>query len=250
MPTLLVIPARIGSTRLLRKPLQLLAGFPLVVRVVERARQVPGIDRIVVATDSEEVVAAVRPTGVEVAITSPDHPSGSDRVAEVAMRADMTSYDVIINLQGDEPFMPGEAITGSVNMVRSGFDIGTAAAPLDPSLRNEPHLVKVVSNSLGEARYFSRSAIPFLRDPVDLPQAQWWQHLGVYAWTRETLFKVTSLPPSPLEQTEKLEQLRALEAGFTIGVAQLNQPVPAGIDTAADLAAAEALWQQTLKEFR
>lgn len=245
-----MIPARLASTRLPRKPLQPLGGQPLILRVVERARQVPEIDRIVVATDSREIVEVVQPAGVEVLLTSSDHASGSDRVAEVAGLREMEQYEVVINLQGDEPFLPIEAITGSVRKVMEGYHIGTAAAPLAPALRDDPSRVKVVCNSRGEARYFSRAAIPYLRDPVDLHLAAWWQHLGVYAWRRETLFRVTSLPPSMLEQTERLEQLRALEAGFTFGVAHLELPAPAGIDTPADLDAAELLWQRISKEPR
>lgn len=248
VPVLLVVPARLGSTRLPRKPLQLLGGEPLVARVAERARRVPGVDRLVVATDAEEIAAVLAGRGVEVLMTGGGHESGTDRVAEVAARPDMAGYDVVVNLQGDEPFMPVEAVAGAIAMTRAGYEIGTAAAPLDPALRHEPSLVKVVCDARGGARYFSRAAIPHLRDEADAPLARWWQHLGVYAYRREALLRVTALPPCTLERIERLEQLRALDAGIGIGVALLDQPAPAGIDTPADLAAAEVRWRDTPKD--
>lgn len=243
MPVLLVVPARVGSTRLPRKPLQLLGGAPLVARVVERARQVPGVARLVVATDADEIAAAVAGLGVDVVMTDPTHESGTDRVAEVARRTEYAGCDVVVNLQGDEPFMPVEAVAGAIRRVEGGDAIGTAAAPLDPALRDHPALVKVVCDDRQRALYFSRAAIPFVRDPADLPGARWWQHLGVYAYRRDVLLQVTALAPSALERLERLEQLRALQAGLSIGVALLDQPAPAGIDTPEDLAAAEVRWR-------
>ncbi|HET9065833.1 MAG TPA: 3-deoxy-manno-octulosonate cytidylyltransferase [Gemmatimonadales bacterium] len=242
MPVLIVIPARLGSTRLARKPLQLLAGEPLIVRVIERAREVPGVDHIVVATDAAEVAEAVRGTGVDVAMTRTDLSSGTDRAAAVAIRSDYHRFDIIVNMQGDEPFLPIAAVTGAIDRVRGGDAIGTAAAPMDPALRDDPSRVKVVCNDLSRAIYFSRLAIPAVRDAADLPDAHWWQHLGVYAYRREALLRVASLPPSRLERMERLEQLRALEAGLPIGVALLDRPAPPGIDTPEDLAIAVAQW--------
>lgn len=243
MPVLLVVPARVGSTRLPRKPLQLLGGAPLVARVVERAREVPGVDHLVVATDSLEIAEALAPWGVTVVMTDPAHESGTDRVAEVARRPEYAGCDIVVNLQGDEPFMPIDAVAGSIARVHQGDAIGTAASPLDPAHRHEPALVKVVTDAAGRALYFSRAAIPHLRDPADLPDARWWQHLGVYAYRREVLLHVTTLPPCALERTERLEQLRALDAGLSIGVAFLDRPAPAGIDTPADLATAQLRWR-------
>jgi len=242
VPVLIVIPARLGSTRLARKPLQLLAGEPLIVRVVERAREVPGVDHIVVATDDPEVARAVESTGVDVAMTRADLSSGTDRVAAVAVRSAYQRFDIIVNIQGDEPFLPIAAVTGAIDRVRGGDAIGTAAAPMDPAVRDDPSRVKVVCNDHSRAIYFSRLAIPAVRDPADLADAHWWQHLGVYAYRREALLRVASLPPSRLERMERLEQLRALEAGLQIGVALLDRPAPPGIDTAEDLATAEARW--------
>ncbi|MES2305830.1 MAG: 3-deoxy-manno-octulosonate cytidylyltransferase [Gemmatimonadota bacterium] len=243
MPVLLVVPARVGSTRLPRKPLQLLGGAPLVARVVERARQVPGVDHLVVATDSIEIADALGYLGVAIVMTDPGHESGTDRVAEVARHPDYAGCEIVVNLQGDEPFMPVEAVAGAMARVRQGDAIGTAAAPLDPALRHEPALVKVVSDASGRALYFSRAAIPHVRDDADLAAARWWQHLGVYAYQRDALLQVTALPTCALERAERLEQLRALDAGLTIGLAFLDRPAPAGIDTPADLAAAEMRWR-------
>jgi 3-deoxy-manno-octulosonate cytidylyltransferase (CMP-KDO synthetase) len=239
----LVVPARVGSTRLPSKPLQLLGGAPLVARVVERAREVTGVARLVVATDSPDIAHAVAPWDVEVVMTRADHESGTDRVAEVARRSEMAGFDIVVNLQGDEPFMPAEAVAGAIARVHGGDAIGTAAAPLDPALRNDPARVKVVTDDAGRALYFSRAAIPHVRDTADLPAARWWQHLGVYAYRRDALLRVTALPPTALEQLERLEQLRALAAGLAIGVAFLDHPVPPGIDTPDDLAAAELRWR-------
>ena len=242
MPVLIVVPARVSSTRLPRKPLLPLAGAPMVARVYERACAVPGVDRVVVATESDEVAEALRPWQAEVVLTAATHESGTDRMAEVARRPEFAGYDVIVNLQGDEPFMPLEAVTGAIARVTGGDPIGTAAAPLDPHLRDDPARVKVVCDGAGRALYFSRAAIPFVRDAADLAVASWWQHLGVYAYRPDVLEQITTLPPTRLEQLERLEQLRALDAGLVIGVAFLDHPAPPGIDTADDLAAAEARW--------
>src|SRR5690606_30998368 len=140
--------------------------------------------------------------------------SGTDRVAAVAARAEFTGYDIVVNLQGDEPFMPLEAVQGAIARVSHGDAIGTAAAPLDPAHRDDPSLVKVVCDDQCRAMYFSRSAIPHLRDAADLEQTSWWQHLGIYAYRRDVLLRVAGLPATRLERSERLEQLRALAAGF------------------------------------
>lgn len=247
MPVLLVVPARVGSTRLPRKPLQLLAGAPLIARVVERAREVPGVDRLVVATDSEEIRTALAPWSVEVVMTPSTLESGTDRVAAVARLPEGAAYDVVVNFQGDEPFLPVAAVSGAVARVLAGDEIGTAAAPLAAELREEPSRVKVVCDRAGRALYFSRSAIPHLREAGDAGSSRWWQHLGVYAYRRDVLLALAAAPPTMLERAERLEQLRALEAGYRIGVALLDEPAPAGIDTPADLAAAQLRWD-TLAE--
>jgi 3-deoxy-manno-octulosonate cytidylyltransferase (CMP-KDO synthetase) len=214
-----------------------------VARVIERAREVPGIDRLVLATDSERIAEAVADWHVDTILTAVDHESGTDRVAEIAALPGFAHYDVVVNLQGDEPFMPTDAVTGAIDRVRCGDAIGTAAAPLDPALRHDSARVKVVCDSRGRAMYFSRAAIPHVRDAADAEVARWWQHLGVYAYRREVLLEVTTLRIGELERSERLEQLRALAAGYSIGVALLDVAVPPGIDTMDDLAAAEARWR-------
>ena len=215
-----------------------------MVRVVERARLVAGVDRIVVATDSGAVIDALAPSGVHSVLTSARHESGTDRVAEVARMPAFGDFDPIVNLQGDEPFVPVAAVEGAIARVLAGDDLGTAAAPLDPELRHDPARVKVVCDRGGRALYFSRAAIPAVRDAADEATTRWWQHIGVYAYRRSALLALAALPPTDLERAERLEQLRALDARFTVGVALLDAPAPAGIDTPDDLAAAEARWRE------
>jgi 3-deoxy-manno-octulosonate cytidylyltransferase (CMP-KDO synthetase) len=242
MPVLGVIPARLGSTRLPRKPLQLLAGEPLVNRVAERVREHAVADRIVVATDSRDIATVVERLGVEVVMTHDRHLTGTERVAEVAARPEFQGYDLIVNIQGDEPFVTREAIAGSLDRVRAGDDVGTVAAPLDPGLADDPARVKVVTDRWGRALYFSRAVIPFRRDPAEPAEGLYWQHIGVYAYSRPALARWVSLAPSPAELAEKLEQLRALQDGMSIGVTRLTEPALPGIDTPDDLRRAEAQW--------
>lgn len=247
MKTLAVIPARLGATRLPRKPLRLLAGRPLVVRVWERVSAMDVADRCVIATDSEEVARAARENGAEAVLTSPNHPSGTDRVAEVASHADYVGYDTILNVQGDEPFISADAVRAALGMVTQAFSIGTAAVRAAPAVLAEPSVVKVVAADDGRALYFSRAPIPFLREPKDaddtaLLRARVWQHLGVYAYTREALRRWVALPEHPLERIERLEQLRPLAAGWAIGVGVVDGPLRRGIDTEHDLAQANSEW--------
>ena len=245
MKTLAVIPARLGASRLPRKPLRLLAGLPLVLRVWQRVESMHLAERCVIATDSDEVAEAVRPHGAEVLITSAEHPSGTDRVAEVAARREFRDYDAIVNVQGDEPFVAESAVRGAVSQITSGnFPLGTAAARPSDDILEEPSVVKVVAADDGRAMYFSRAAIPFLRDAADaqLRTTRVWQHIGVYAYAREALARWVSLPPHPLERIERLEQLRPIAAGMAMGVALVSEPPHIGIDTAADLSRANADW--------
>jgi 3-deoxy-manno-octulosonate cytidylyltransferase (CMP-KDO synthetase) len=242
MRVLGIIPARLGSTRLPNKPLQLLAGEPLITRVVERVLDHDLVDELVVATDSSRVADAVRPYRVCPVLTGSSHPTGTDRVAEVAARPEFAGFDVLLNIQGDEPFVAREALAGAVRCVEEGSDIGTAAAPLDPAQAEDPNRVKVVSDARGRALYFSRSVIPHqLRADGQSPNL-YWQHVGVYAYTPEALRRWPTLIPAPAEQAEHLEQLRALYHGMSIGVAHLENPVFPGVDTAEDLRRAEAHW--------
>jgi 3-deoxy-manno-octulosonate cytidylyltransferase (CMP-KDO synthetase) len=242
---LAVIPARLGATRLPRKPLRLLGGKPLVVRVWECVTDMGVASRCVVATDSEEVAAAVRAAGAECVLTRGDHPSGTDRVAEVAARPEFARHDAIVNVQGDEPFVQREAVAGASELVTSGrFPLGTAAAPVSGDAWHQPHVVKVVTADDGRAMYFSRASIPFVRDPADrtLGTSLVRQHVGVYAYTRDALARWVALPPHPLERAEKLEQLRPLAAGMAMGVAPVPVAPHGGIDTEDDLARASAYW--------
>lgn len=231
-----VIPARLGAQRLPNKPLRLLGGAPLIVRVVENALASGVLSRIVVATDAAEVAAAVG-DACEVVMTSPRHASGTSRVAEVAAKVEFASFDVVVNVQGDEPFMPHAAIEGSVAQVFAGFDVGTAAVPLDEGQVAAPSLVKVALGEGGRALYFSRSPIPYNRAGT---ARRYWQHLGVYAYRPETLARWMTLVRSPLEEAEMLEQLTPLAHGLTFGVALLAEPALPGIDTEDDLKRAEA----------
>src|SRR4249919_881825 len=247
MPVLGVIPARLGSTRLPRKPLQLIGGVPLVVRVAQRASEAGVADALVVATDSEEIAAVVRAAGVSAVLTRPEHESGTDRVAEVARRAEYTGFDIVLNIQGDEPFLSAAALAGAADMVRAGFDIGTAAGTVVGDAAQSPSLVKVVCAGDGRALYFSRSAIPFYRDAGSAADRRYNQHIGVYACARGALLQWASLPPTPLELSERLEQLRAMENGLSIGVALLDEAALPGVDTQEDLERADAHWTATVR---
>jgi 3-deoxy-manno-octulosonate cytidylyltransferase (CMP-KDO synthetase) len=245
MSILAVIPARLGATRLHRKPLRDLGGRPLIVRVFERVRAMTGIDRCVVATDDDAVAAAVRDAGGEVELTRADHPSGTDRVAEVATRAAFAGFGTVVNVQGDEPFVSEASVRGAAAMVTGrGFPLGTAAAPAPAAILDSPNVVKVVRADDGRAMYFSRAAVPYLRDDDDraVRDAVVRQHIGVYAYTREALAAWVALPPHPLERVERLEQLRPLAAGVPMGVALVDEAPRGGIDTEDDLSRANAHW--------
>ncbi|MDH5235359.1 MAG: 3-deoxy-manno-octulosonate cytidylyltransferase [Gemmatimonadota bacterium] len=248
MSTLAVIPARLGATRLPRKPLRLLGGAPLVVRVLERVRALALADRVVVATETEEVADVVRAAGGEAVLTSSEHPSGTDRVAEVAARPEYAAHDVIVNVQGDEPFMRGDAMAGAIAMVRDhGFPLGTAAGRRGPAIMDDPNCVKVVRADDGRALYFSRAGIPYLRESADAGTRDTLvlQHMGIYACRREALQRWVSLPPHPLELVERLEQLRALADGIAMGVAIVDAPSWGEVNTEDDLIRANSHWSET-----
>ena len=248
MSLLAVTPARLGATRLPNKPLRLLGGRPLIVRVWERVTALGVADHCVVATDSREVADAVRAAGGDVALTRADHPSGTDRVAEVAARAEYAGARAVLNVQGDEPFVSEAALRGALAMVSDhGFPLGTAAVPAGRDALGRPDVVKVVAGDDGRALYFSRAPIPWLREPGDaadrvLLGAAVRRHVGVYAYAREALARWVALPVHPLEQIERLEQLRPLAHGIAMGVAHVDEPPAAGVDTEEDLRAAEAGW--------
>jgi 3-deoxy-manno-octulosonate cytidylyltransferase (CMP-KDO synthetase) len=242
MRVLGVIPARLGSTRLPHKPLQLLAGEPLITRVIQRVMEHGLVDMLVVATDAPTIADVARRSGVPAVLTDAGHLSGTDRVAEAARRREFAEFDVVVNVQGDEPFLSREALAGALQRVEQGDDVGTAAAPLDPALAPDPSRVKVVTDARGRALYFSRSVIPHRRDPDQPGDELYWQHLGIYACTRSAMECWVRAQPTPAEQAERLEQLRALHYGLAIGVARLAEPALPGIDTPDDLRRAEAHW--------
>jgi 3-deoxy-manno-octulosonate cytidylyltransferase (CMP-KDO synthetase) len=245
MRTLVVIPARLGAMRLPRKPLRLLSGLPLIVRVWQRISQMNVADTVVVATDDDSVANAVRQAGADCVLTSTEHTSGTERVAEVASQTRFRDYNTIVNVQGDEPFIGIGAVSGAAELVSTGkFPLGTAASRADAEILETPSLVKVVVADDGRAMYFSRAPIPFLRDKADAPRLaeRTLQHIGVYAYSRDALDQWVSLPPHPLEEIERLEQLRPLAAGLPIGVAVTNEAPASGIDTEEDLARANARW--------
>lgn len=248
MSALVVIPARLGATRLPRKPLRLLGGQPIIVRVWERVRAMPLDARIVIATDAEEVALACQAVGAEVVLTRSDHPSGTDRVAEVAAKPEFGGFEVVVNVQGDEPYINSDAVLGAAALVRSGrFPLGTAASHAPSEVLTNPDVVKVVTSSEGRALYFSRAPIPFLRDQADraLQDAILKQHIGVYAYTPAALQRWVSLPPHALEMIERLEQLRAIADGLAMGVATVAPVQGGGIDTEADLERANLRWTET-----
>jgi 3-deoxy-manno-octulosonate cytidylyltransferase (CMP-KDO synthetase) len=243
--TLAVIPARLGATRLPRKPLRLLAGVPIIVRVLERVRALRVADLVVVATDSDEIIDAVQEAGGEAIPTAIDHQSGTDRIAEVVGAVFRDQFDVILNVQGDEPFVSGPAVRGALAQVTErGFPLGTAAARASREVLANPDAVKVVAADDGAAMYFSRAAIPYARDTGDaaLRDGRVLHHVGVYAYTPDALAHWVFLPPHPLERIERLEQLRPLAAGMRMGVAVVDGPLRGGIDTEADLDRAHREW--------
>ena len=251
MKTLAVLPARYASTRFPGKPLAAIAGKPMIRWVWEAARR-SGVDSVVVATDDERIAAAVNDFDGRVVFTDPELPSGTDRVA-AAMDMLEEKFDIVLNIQGDEPAMHHETIASVVDLMVKNPDLpmGTAACPFhSPDEIFNPNNVKVVVDGQNRALYFSRSPIPYLRSSAcfDTDFRSWMEtgqlsmyrwHLGIYAYRPHILKRFTALPPHPLEQAEKLEQLRALAAGIAIGVAETPH-CSIGVDTPEDVACVEA----------
>lgn len=236
--TLVAIPARWGSTRFPGKPLHLIAGKPLVQHVWERCQDCREIDDIIIATDDERIAEAAASFGARAVLTSPDHPSGTDRIAETAKS--FPDHRVIINVQGDEPLISPALIDELARTMRAdpAVKMITAAAPIhDVAQISDPNVVKVIFDTQGDALYFSRSPLPYLRNPDAWPRS--YRHLGIYGFQRSFLFQFVAWPPSRLEQTESLEQLRALENGARIRVVLTDELSP-GVDTPEQAAAIEA----------
>ena len=242
------VPARYAASRLPGKPLRLLGGEPLVLHVARRALAA-GAREVWLATDDARVAAAVAGVaGVRVAMTSPAHASGTDRLAECAAIAGWDDEAVVVNLQGDEPFAPAAGIRRvALALVDSGAPMATLAEPVaDAQTLFDPNAVKLVRAASGDALYFSRAPLPWPRDAYarergTLPEGgHWLRHIGIYAYRAGFLQTFARMPPGVLERIESLEQLRVLEAGHRIAVALAPEPFPPGVDTPEDLARAEA----------
>lgn len=236
-----VIPARWGSTRFPGKALAELEGEPMIVHVVRRASAAATVDHVVVATDDERVAAAAENAGAEAVMTG-EHPSGTDRVAEAVSRR--SGWELVVNVQGDEPLLSGANIDALVTGMRRVPDVGMATLcfPLGADRIDDPNAVKVVRDARGRALYFSRSLIPYPRDRFSA-EALWRLHLGIYGFRPDTLARFVELKPSPLEEAEGLEQLRALENGIDLLV--LDAPDPAfGVDTPEDLERVKSMMQR------
>lgn len=237
-----VIPARYASTRFPGKPLALIAGKPLVQHVVERCKAARLLQEVIVATDDPRI-RDVAGKFCRVEMTSPDHPSGTDRIAEVIQKA---TADAAINIQGDEPLID-PAVIDAVARALANAEMSTAAAPLrDASEYDNPNVVKVVVNAVDRALYFSRRTIPYVRDAASrsvteqLAAFPFLRHLGIYGYRRDTLLRLVKFPVSPLERAEKLEQLRALEQGIEIAVVRVDYEA-VGVDSPGDVARVEQL---------
>jgi 3-deoxy-manno-octulosonate cytidylyltransferase (CMP-KDO synthetase) len=256
MRTLAVLPSRYAASRFPGKPLALIAGKPMIQWVWEAASRAAGVDKVVVATDDERICSAVHDFDGQVIITDPALPSGTDRVA-AALEKLGEAFDVVLNIQGDEPAMHPATIAAVVRLMAEHPDLpmGTAACPFATADEVfNPNAVKVVTDNRGRALYFSRSPIPYLRNStVFEPDFRPWmkpeqlalfkRHLGIYAYRPEALRAFTQLPPHPLEKAEMLEQLRALGAGLAIGVAETAH-LSLGVDTPGDVAAVETLLRE------
>jgi len=238
-----VIPARYGSTRLPGKPLVLLAGKPMIQRVYERAKMAERADRVIVATDDERIVKTVEGFGGEARMTRTEHRTGTERVAEVAAHE---QGDVFVNVQGDEPLLDPGAIDVAVNALleEPQASIGTVATPIKtPGDIMDPNVVKVVLDFDGNAIYFSRAPIPWVRDTASKIQVRHLKHLGLYVFQREALLEYPTLPQGELERIEQLEQLRWLENGWKIRVAEVEHDA-VSVDVPEDLARVEKLLQK------
>jgi 3-deoxy-manno-octulosonate cytidylyltransferase (CMP-KDO synthetase) len=243
------IPARHASTRLPGKPLALIAGTPMILHVHRLAMR-SGAQEVVIATDDERIRAACRAAGADVEMTATHHASGTDRIAEVAARRGWADDSIVVNLQGDEPLMPPALIGQAASLLAShpAAAIATLATPIETLADYlDPNVVKVVARADGQALYFSRAPIPWDRDGATAGLASQSRHrsarrhLGIYAYRAGALRRLAAMPAAPLEERERLEQLRALHAGMAIVVADAVEPPGPGVDTPEDLARVERL---------
>jgi len=239
----IVIPARHGSTRLPGKPLVMLGGKPMVQRVYERAKMAKSASRVVVATDDERIVKAVEAFGGEARMTRPDHRTGTERIAEVAAHSE---GDIFVNVQGDEPLLDPQAVDTAVNSLLEDppAAISTVAVPIKtPGDIMDPNVVKTVLDFDGNALYFSRAPIPWVRDMAAHQVVRHLKHLGLYVFQRDALLEYPTLPQGELERIEQLEQLRWMENGWKIRVAEVEHDA-VSVDVPADIERVEKLLQQ------
>lgn len=241
MKTLCVIPARYASTRLPGKPLKDIAGKPMICRVYKRALKAQSMSEVLVATDDERILAVVKEHGGKAMLTAKNHPTGTDRLAEVA--AAYPEVDVIVNVQGDEPLIEPKLIDelAAVFTEDENLQMATVMTPMvSEEEKNNPNNVKVITDRNGYALYFSRSLIPYPRNDEGVPV---YKHIGIYAYRRDFLLKYAKMAPTPLESTESLEQLRALENGYKIKVVKTDYRF-VGVDTAEDLALVNKIYRE------
>lgn len=249
MSFIVIIPARLASTRLPNKPLADLGGKPMVVRVAERAREA-GAARIIVATDHASIKEACEQHGVEVCMTRADHPSGTDRIAEVARAMNLPPEAVVVNLQGDEPLIDPQLLQAAAARIGADVPMSTCAHPLhDAADAFNPNVVKVVLDKQEKALYFSRATIPWHRDAFAVDKSALpsgyvpLRHIGLYAYRNDFLQAYPALEVSPLESIEALEQLRVLWHGYPIAVHVTDSAPAAGVDTPEDLARVQAFYK-------
>jgi 3-deoxy-manno-octulosonate cytidylyltransferase (CMP-KDO synthetase) len=244
--TVVVIPARYASARLPGKPLVSLAGKPMVQRVYERAKQAQTVHRVIVATDDQRIVDAVRAFGGEARMTRPDHRTGTERIAEVAAHE---PGDVFVNVQGDEPLIDPLAIDTAVGALLEEpvAQIATVATPIRHAGDiMDPNVVKTVLDFEGNGLYFSRAPVPWVRDTQQKVHVKYWKHLGLYVFQRDALLEYPTLPQGELEKVEQLEQLRWLENGWKIRVAEVQHDA-VSVDVPEDVARVEKLLQEGAK---
>jgi 3-deoxy-manno-octulosonate cytidylyltransferase (CMP-KDO synthetase) len=233
-----IIPARFRASRFPGKPLTKIAGRPMLQHVIEGARRAKRLRDVWVATDDARIAEAAAAVDAKVVMTSPDHPTGTDRLAEAAARLD---DDIVVNVQGDEPLIAGFVIDAAVEALEADAEavVSTVVHPLEPAALEDPNRVKVVLDRRGRALYFSRSAVPFRRADADAPR--WLQHVGLYAYRRDFLLRFVGLAQGEAERAEGLEQLRVLEHGYAIRCAVIEGWESVPVDVPADVARVEAV---------
>lgn len=246
MKTAIIIPARYASTRLPGKPLQIIGDKPMILHVAKQASLTKGVDEVWIATDHNEIYDIVRHSGYQVVMTSANHQTGTDRIAEANQKI---NADIVVNIQGDEPFINPKTIELALHplFLENGFDMSTLATPFenDADVTN-PNYVKVVTDQKNKALYFSRSVIPFPRDNEKslLHSFSYMRHIGIYVYRKNVLDNLSKLTPTPIELAEKLEQLRALYYGYSIAVVRVND-LALSVDTPDDLEKARHYYATT-----